>query len=147
MTALSFEIDYLHEHAGWIDCWLTIDSEKHHLFASGVFPPFRGLLHFLQAVATQRLPATFSWDEEATGAEFLASSVDKALVHLKITYEGWELPPVLWLDTELPRASVVQAFLPPLLDMAKNYRRAGAWGIPHDEVQRVTKTMPLNHIV
>jgi hypothetical protein len=72
MHTIAFEINHKHEHAGWINCYLTINGERHALEASSVFPPFQPLLRFVKAVAGQRFPAKFFWDEEGIGADFEA---------------------------------------------------------------------------
>ncbi len=121
MHTLNLEIDYQNERAGWMTCHLTIDGRRHPLQASYVFPPFIPLLRFLKAIAGQRLPANFFWDEEGRGAEFEAEAVvdDSKLVHLKITYMGDETNP--WIDARLEREAVVRAFLPPILAFAKDF--------------------------
>jgi hypothetical protein len=40
----SLEIDYRHESAGWIDCYLTFDGLCHLIYASDVLPPFKSWL-------------------------------------------------------------------------------------------------------
>lgn len=131
MHTLNFEIDYQNECAGWITCHLTIDGRRHSLQSSWVFPPFIPLLRFLKAIAGQRLPANFFWDEEGRGAEFEAESVgdDSKLVHLKITYMGHETIP--WLDACLEPEAILSAFLPPILAFAENFPSAETdWGTP-----------------
>ncbi len=120
MHTLALEIDYPHEHIGWIDCWLTIDSERHHLSASYAFPPFLPFLQFVKAVAGQRFPARFSWDEEGVEAKFGATAIadDNPLVHLKIVHDKSDAP---WFDADIERQTVIQAFLPPLLDVSQNF--------------------------
>ena len=101
---LALDIDYSHESAGWIKCYLTIDGVSHYLDASAVFPPFLPLLRFVKAVAGQRFPARFFWDEEGYGAEFDATAVedDSELVHLKIRHYDHE-EDVIWLDADIER--------------------------------------------
>ena len=136
---LALEIDYAHEHAGWIDCDLIIDGEHHPLDASNVFPPFQPLLHFVKAVAGQCLPAHFIWDEEGHGLEFKALPVaeDSSLVHLTIQHWGTNS---FLLDAEIERDAVVRTFLPPLQDLVQNFTLAEAeWGLPQFAVQHVAR--------
>ena len=139
MHTLNLEIDYAHEHSGWIICNLTIDGERHPLDASNVFSPFLPLLHFVKAVAGQRLPHKFFWDEEGYGADFEAMPVaeDSSLVHLKISH-GVNVAP--WIDADIKRDVVIQAFLPPLIDMVNNFSMVErGWELPRfavDNVQR-----------
>jgi hypothetical protein len=134
---LALEIDYAHEHGGWIDCDLIVDGEHHPLDASDVFPPFLPLLHFAKAVASQRLPAEFIWDEEGHGLEFKALPVAEgsSLVHLTIQHWGTD---IFLLDAEIERDTVLRAFLPPLQDLAWNFTLAEAeWGLPRFAVRYV----------
>lgn len=119
MHTLALEIDYAHEKAGWINCHLTIDGEAYHLDASSVFPPFQPLLRFVKAVAGQRFPAEFFWDEEGVGADFEATAVakDSPLVHLKIKHNDSD---TLWFEDVIERETIIQAFLPPILDFSNN---------------------------
>jgi hypothetical protein len=136
---IALEIDYAHEHGGWIDCDLIIDGEHHPLDASDVFPPFQPLLHFVKAVASQRLPAKFIWDEEGHGLEFKALPVfeDSSLVHLTIQHWGTD---IFLLDAEMECDTVVRIFLPPLQDLAQNFTLAETeWGLPQFAVQHVVR--------
>jgi hypothetical protein len=119
---LSFEIDYKNEKAGWINCWLTINGERYHIEASYAFPPFQPLLRFVKAVAGQRFPARFFWDEEGHGLNFeaIAISDNSPLVHLKIIHDE----DVCWFDAEIERETIIQAFLPPIVDFSKNFWKA-----------------------
>jgi hypothetical protein len=139
---LSLEIDYAHESSGWIDCWLGVDGEKHHLDASDVLPPFLGLLNFMRAIVVQRLPASFYWDEEGTGAEFTATPLagDSSSVHLNIRYL---FSGQTWLDAGLERQAIIQAFLPPLLDFSANYPESEIqWGLPRRAIARFQQKFP-----
>jgi hypothetical protein len=143
MGALKFEIDHRHEQSGWITCRLSIDGAVHAIHTSAIFPPFGDLLRFVRAVAWQHLPAHFEIDEEGTQARFQAFPLAdyQHLVHLLIHHtefeEDAELSEVLWLDTALPRSTVVETFLPPVLDFASQFPRAeGAWGISRQAVEK-----------
>ncbi len=137
MPKLSLNLGYAHAHAGWMHCWLTIDGERHGIEASYVFPPFIDLLEFTKAVATQRLPARFEWDEEGHLVVFTATPLaeNHPLVHLTIQYKKDEEP---WLDADISRDEVVQAFLPPVLEFATRSRLAEAeWHTPRKAVERI----------
>ncbi|HEX5807549.1 MAG TPA: hypothetical protein VFY25_02705, partial [Anaerolineales bacterium] len=141
MHSLALEIDYAHESAGWIKCELIVDGERHPLDASNVFPPFLPLLRFVKAVAGQRFPARFFWDEEGVGAHFEAIAVaeNSPLVHLKIQHEEAAEP---WLDADIERETVVQAFLPPVVEMSQNFLLAEKeWHIPGRVVARIQESI------
>ncbi len=123
MPKLSLEIDYTHEESGWIPCWLIVDGQRHGFEASGVFPPFWDLLNFIKDVAIQRLPSGAGWEEEGPDVTFVAKPLaeDHPLVHLTVQYSEEDEP---WLDADLPREEVVQAFLPPILDFATHFPQA-----------------------
>jgi hypothetical protein len=141
MHTLALEIDHAHESAGWIKCDLTIDGERHPLDASAVFPPFLPLLRFVKAVAGQRFPARFYWDEEGIGANFAATAVaeDSPLVHLKIQHEEAAAP---WLDADIERETVIQAFLPPVLDISQTFLLAEKeWSMPARVVAHIQESI------
>lgn len=140
---LDFEIDHKHERAGWIDCWLTIDGERHHLDASAVFPPFLPLLRFVKAVAGQRFPARVSWDEEGVVAEFIATAVaeESPFVHLSLRYDVYG-DNVRWFEDAITRDAVVAAFLPPLLDFFYNFASARKyWRAPERIVSKLCRAI------
>lgn len=133
---LSFEITYKHHFGGWLNCWLTLNGARYGLGASYVFPPFKPLLYFVKAIAGQRLPARFEWDQEGNTVTFEATPLaeDSPLVHLKIC-NG---PEDCWFDAEIGREAVIQAFLPPLLDFSQHHRTADVeWEIPKKLVEQV----------
>lgn len=142
MTTLSLEIDYAHEHYGWIDCTLTVDGKPHHLSASGALPPFLSLMYFIKAAAGHDLPHSFDWDEEGFGAKFkVAAIANSPLVHLNITHHIDEKVEV-WIDADIERETVVQAFLPPLVDFAqKNDLVERRWEFPRRVVENVQSTI------
>ena len=162
MHTLAFEIDYAHEHHGWINCWLTINGKRHSLLASGTFPPFMPMLRFVRDVASQRLPSAIYFNEEDYGIYFAATALaeDSPLAHLVITqygqpteeeddegYEGKDKVIVL-LDADIERETIVQAFLPHLLEMSENYQDPPMWiSMPRKEViqiqQSIVQGMPL----
>jgi hypothetical protein len=141
MTTLAFEIDYAHEHHGWIDCTLTMDEKPHHLSASGAVPPFLGLMYFVKAIARHDLPHTFHWDEEGFGAKFEVTAItDSLLVHLKITHTNEKVE--VWIDADIERETVIQAFLPPLVDFAQNYEIVDrSWELPRRVVEHIQSSI------
>ena len=134
---LLFEIDYLNDQHGWIHCYLNFAVQRWHLWASDVFPPFRDLLHFLRAVQAQRLPYTLFWDEEGKGARFTAwpGTGDERTLRLQVTYSAQT--DETWIDAELVREAVVQAFLDPLRDFVLYAGRPSrhAWAITLDDIK------------
>ncbi len=114
---LNLEIDHASEDAGWIDCYLTFDGICHKFDASDVFPPFIQLIHFIRAIAANRLPYDFYWDEEGHGAEFEAWPVadDSPNFRLKIFYDKDK---TIWADAVLERKAVVEVLLAALRDYA-----------------------------
>lgn len=145
MHTLDLKIDYAHEQHGWIDCALTVDGIPHHLSASGALPPFSGLMYFIKAAAGDELPHSFEWDEEGYGAKFKVTAVaGSPLQHLNITHYIDEKVDI-WIDTDVERETIVQAFLPPLVDFVQNYDRG--WAPPRRIVENiqnaVAKGLPL----
>ena len=145
MHTLDLEIDHAHEHHGWIDCTITVDGTSHHLSASGAVPPFSQLMYFIRAVAADDLPHSFEWDEEGFGAKFEVTAVtDSPLLHLNITHHIDEKVEV-WIDADMERDAIVQAFFPPLVDFVQNFDRE--WGPPRRIVENIqnaiAKGLPL----
>lgn len=145
----ALDIDYAHENAGWIKCYLTIDGVSHFLDASAVFPPFLPLLRFVKAVAAQRFPARYFWDEEGYGADFYATAVedDSALVHLKIRHYDHE-EDVIWFDADIEREEIIRAFKPIIVDMSRNFLLAEKeWFMPGQIIEHlhsaIEKGIPL----
>ncbi len=137
MTEIAIRFDYRHAKAGWMDCWVVVGKNEHHLEASYAFPPFLSLLYFVKAVALQRLPAKFFWDEEGHGVHFLAAPVvdDSPLVHLIINND---FDDTIWIDEDVEREALVQAFLEPTLEMVARYWRVETeWATPRKEVARI----------
>lgn len=131
---IEFEIDYPHEHAGWIDCFLTFDGNRHKLWASDVFPPFMPLVYFLKAILIQRLPHKFYWDEEGKGAKFEVWPVapDSPVFRLRVKHDRDERP---WIEEEFNRVAVVQMFLPVLREFAAHQQPTrGDWQIRPEDV-------------
>ncbi len=142
---LALEIDYAHEEADWVNCNLIVDGDYHRLDATRVFPPFKPLLYFVKAVAGQRFPAQFWWEDERDGICFEATAVDEdsPLMHLKIQNMRVESP---WLDADIERETVIRAFLLPILDLDRNYLVAEEkWELQHQFVESV-RTAIINGI-
>ncbi len=114
-----FEIDHKHERAGWIDCYLGFGGRRYELAASDIDSPFPHLLELVTAIATQRLPFHFYWDEEGKGVEFDAMplSDDDPRFHLHIQHDRQDKA---WVDAVLERAVVVDVILAALRDFALN---------------------------
>lgn len=143
MHTLDLEIDYAHEHHGWIDCTLTVDGMPHHLSASGALPPFLHLMYFIKAAAGYNLPSSFFWDEEGFGAKFEVSEAagNAQLVHLKISHHIDEKNET-WIDAEIERETVVQALLLPLVDFAQHYNLVDkGWELPRRVVEHIQSTI------
>jgi hypothetical protein len=117
---LKLEIEYQTEQHGWIHCYLTFAGERRHLYASNVFSPFPDLLDLMRAIATQRLPHYFLWDEEGRGARFEALPVsdNSPTFRLRIAYEYGEGD--VWVDAELDRQAVIDVFLAPLRSFVRH---------------------------
>ena len=136
MPTISFEIDHPNSDAGWMRCAFTIDGVRHPLDATAVFPPFLDLLYIIKDLATQRLPRTYFWEEEGFGVDFRFSPVPNAknLVHLRIARGN--LDP--WLDSDIEADALIQAFLPPLLDLSENCQAAEReWNFPQQFVNNI----------
>ncbi len=140
MHTLDLEIDYTHEHYGWINCTLTADGTPHHLSASGALPPFSQLMYFIKAAAGNDLPHSFEWDEEGFGARFEVTAVtNRPLLHLNITHHMDNRIEV-WIDADMERETIVEAFLPPLVDFVQNFTLRG-WAPPRRIVENFQKTV------
>lgn len=115
----TFEIDHQNERAGWIDCTLGFGGRHYKLAASDIPSPFPHLLDFVTAIATQRLPFHFYWDEEGKGVDFDAMplSDDDPRFHLHIQHNCHDKP---WVDAVLDRSVVVDALLAELRDFSLN---------------------------
>lgn len=132
-----FEINYKRASSGWMACWITIDGERHTIWASYAFPPFLPLLRFVADVAGQRFPAEFIWDEEGVCVECTATAIpeDSSLVHLFIEHYEEDLP---WFNGEVEREVIIQAFLPPIVEFATKSLMAGIrWETPKEAVNEI----------
>lgn len=112
---LSFEIDYQNEGAGWICCPLVIDGQRFQLLASHIFPPFLGLLRFVENIEKGTLPAKFLWDEEGVGASFEATAHER--VQLRVQHSTKSDP---WINATMEKQALAQTFLAPLQDFSEH---------------------------
>ena len=133
-NSFSLEIDPLSSKHGWMDCWLVVDGERHHLDATSVFPPFGDVLAFAQAIAENRLPYEFSWDEEGHGAKFQAFPV--ALKHsrfrLHINHDG-----EIVVDAEFDRMQIARGLLESLRRVALDCPGAESeWEFPYFLIEK-----------
>lgn len=115
---------------GWVACFLEFAGRRYALRASDVFPPFHDVLLFLRAIATQRLPYWFFWDEEGVGTTFEALAVgnDSPSVHLRICHSDHDAP---WIDADVDRHTLVTYWLEELERFAARHglRTKSLWGV------------------
>lgn len=139
MGGLQFEIDHDHEHNGWIDCYLSFNGVRHHIDASGALPPFLPLLYFLKRIAGRKLPAKCHWDEEGISVKFAATPIENSdkLVHLTVEHTDADKP---WVDADLDRMEVVQAFLPALRSCSQSKIGPG-WEFPAFTVESLERAI------
>jgi hypothetical protein len=139
MGGLQFEIDHEHEHNGWIDCYLSFNDVRHHIDASGALPPFLPFLYFLKRIAGGKLPAKCHWDEEGVWAKFTATPIENSdkLVHLTVQHTDADEP---WVDADLDRMEIVQAFLPALRSCSRSKSGPG-WELPAFTVESVEQAI------
>lgn len=74
--------DHERTRAGWLVCFVTMDSTEVQLWASdvGPFSPFNDLVTFLKNLIANRLPCHFYWDEEGNGIKFEATPLEQSSV-------------------------------------------------------------------
>jgi hypothetical protein len=128
-NSFSLEIDPLSSRHGWMDCWLVVDGARHHLDATNVFPPFRDMLMFAQAIAENRLPYEFMWDEEGHGAKFQALPVvlKPFRFRLYIRHDG-----DIVVDAEFDRMQIANGLLESLRHAALDCPGAESeWEFPY----------------
>lgn len=115
---------------GWVGCHIEFGGRRFALRASDVFPPFKDVLLFLRAIATQRLPYWFYWDEEGVGTTFeaLAVAEDSPLCHLRITHGDHDCA---WVDADVDRFALVGNWLDQLERFAARHglRANSFWGV------------------
>ena len=128
-SAFSLEIDPLCSRDGWMDCWLVVNGKRHHLDATSVFPPFGDALTFAQAIAVNRLPYEFIWDEEGHGAKFQALPVASRPAHfrLHINHDG-----EIVVDAAFDRMQIARGLLESLRRVALDCPGAESeWEFPY----------------
>jgi hypothetical protein len=127
--SVSLEIDPLSSRYGWMDCWLVVDGRYHRLDATSVFPPFGDVLSFAQAIAENRLPYEFIWDEEGHGAKFQAFPVASkpSCFRLFIDHDG-----EIVVDAEFDRMQIARGLLESLRRVALDCPGAESeWEFPY----------------
>lgn len=128
-NTFSLEIDPLSTGSGWMHCWLVLDGQRHYLDATSVFPPFGGVLAFAQALAQNKLPHEFFWDEEGHGAKFQALPVapQSPGFHLLINHDG-----EIIVDAEFDRMQIARGLLESLRTVALDCPGAESeWEFPY----------------
>src|SRR6185436_17413868 len=131
MTANTFslEIDPLSSDSGWMHCWLVVDGKRHYLDATSVFPPFGAVLAFAQALARNKLPHKFFWDEEGHGAKFQALPIgaENQSFRLLIDHDG-----EIVVDAELDWEQTMRGLLEALRGVALDCPGAESeWEFPY----------------
>jgi hypothetical protein len=125
----SLEFDPASALHGWMDCWLVVDGERHHIDTTSVFPPFKDLLQFARALATNQLPHEFFWEEEGHGAKFqaLPSAADSACFRLQINHDGNVV-----VDAEFDRQKIAAGLLEALRKVSLDCPGAESeWEFPY----------------
>lgn len=128
-VSFALEIDPFSSRNGWMDCWLVVDGKRHALDATSVFPPFGSVLAFTRAVAENRLPHKFLWDEEGHGAQFEALPVPGRvdMFRLRIDHDG-----EIVVDDEFNRMEIVRQVLEALRRVALDCPGAESeWDLPY----------------
>jgi len=128
-NTFSLEIDPLSTGSGWMHCWLVLDGQRHYLDATSVFPPFGDVLAFAQALAQNKLPHEFFWDEEGHGAKFQALPVapESPGFRLLINHDG-----EIVVDAEFDRMQIARGFLESLRAVALDCPGAESeWEFPY----------------
>jgi hypothetical protein len=127
--SFSIEFDPLSSRNGWMDCWLVVDGRRHGLDATSVFPPFGDVLAFARALAENRLPHEFLWDEEGHGAKFQALPVAGQSQRFKlcIDHDG-----KIIVDAEFDRMQIAGGLLESLRRVALDCPGAESeWDLPY----------------
>jgi hypothetical protein len=125
----ALELDSLSAKHGWMDCWLVVDGQRHHLEATSVFPPFGDVLTFARALAQEKLPHDFYWEEEGHGAKFQALPVPSGDQNFRliIDHDG-----AIVVDGEFKRKEIMLGLLEALRGVALNCPGAESeWDFPY----------------
>lgn len=135
----ALELDALSANAGWMNCCLMINGQCHRLEATSVFPPFRDILTFARALATNQLPYDFFWEEEGHGANFeaLPLTPESPNFHLKIDHDGEVV-----VDAEFERLEFAHQLLKALRQVALDCPGAESeWELPYFLVEDFEKQL------
>jgi hypothetical protein len=137
MTALTLEIDSLGSHAGWMNCWIVVDGERHLIEASSVFSPFWHLLALTRAIAFNQSYA-FSWDSEGFGLDFEALPVESKPADLRLQIKPFNYStvlgdePTLTVDACFNREQLAKTLLDTLRNFALDCPAAAdEWNFPY----------------
>jgi hypothetical protein len=138
-TNFAFEFDALSAKNGWMNCWLVMDGQRQHMDASSAFAPFGDALKFARALASDRLPYEFIWQEEGPWLEFKAFPIalDRAKFRLVI-----ERSNSLFLDTVLDRMDLALGLLDALRGVALDCPGAESeWEFPYFLIEDFEKDL------
>ena len=125
----SLDIDPTSARHGWMDCWLVVDGQRHHLDATSVFPPFRDLLQLARALGINQLPHEIYWDEEGHGARFQALPIapNSSEFRLLINHDGEKV-----VEAEFDRQQIMRGLLESLRKVALDSPGAASeWEFPY----------------
>lgn len=140
-AVIQFEIEHTREHAGWLPCALLQGDQRFPLTASNVLPPFGNLRRWLRAVACQRLPHEFFWDEEGPGAYFeaLPLAPDSDTFRLRLVYSGINLS---GLDVICDRRVFVADWLETLQRFAdQTILSPERWEVERDDLAAIARLL------
>lgn len=138
-NSFSLEIDPLSTESGWMHCWLVVDGQRHYLDATSVFPPFGHVLAFAQALAQNKLPHEFFWEEEGHGAKFQALPVtpENSRFHLLINHDG-----EIVVDAEFDRMQIAHGLLESLRAVALDCPGAESeWEFPYFLIENFERNL------
>lgn len=129
--SMSFALEFepLSARNGWMNCWLTVNGDRQHMYASSVFAPFGDVLKFARALATDRLPHAFAWQEEGPWIEFKAFPIQPGSPQFRMVVErnGTQI-----LDAELHRMETVHRLVEELRGVALDCPGAESeWEFPY----------------
>lgn len=128
-TPFALEFDPLSARHGWMDCWLTIHGERQQVYTSSVFPPFRDVLIFARALAANRLPHKFNWDEEGRWVTFKAFPLKPGSENFRMVINRDR---TLLLSAELNRMDTVKMLVEQLRRVALDCPGAESeWEFPY----------------
>jgi hypothetical protein len=127
--SFALEMDSRSAKNGWMNCWLVVDGQRHHLDATSVFPPFGEVLNFAHALAANILPHEFFWEEEGHGAKFQALPLEsgESSFRLVINHDG-----EIVVDAQFDRKQIMHGLLESLRRVALDCPGADSeWEFPY----------------